>query len=67
MNWVIFIIGGFFLILPFKLLYRYIPEPHFPECIYSEQRPILPSEYDRMNPVTKSKALEKHRDYLKNL
>jgi hypothetical protein len=43
MNWVIFIIGGFFLIFPLKLLYRFIPEPQFPEWLYSEQKPILPS------------------------
>ena len=67
MNWVIFIIGGFFLIFPFKLIYRFIPEPQFPEWLYSEQKPILPSEYDRMNPVTKSQALDKHMNYLKEL
>lgn len=67
LNWAIFIIGGFFFIFPFRILYKCIPEPKFPEWNYNRLRPILPSEYDRMNPVTKSKALDEHRNYFKEL
>jgi hypothetical protein len=65
LNWVIFAIGGFFLFFPFRILYKCINEPLFPDLSYSKNRPILPSEYDRMNPSTRSQAIEEHRSYLR--
>lgn len=65
LNWVIFIIGGFFFFFPFKLLYKCIEEPIFPALKYSEMKPKLPSEYDIMNPITKSKAINDYQSYLK--
>lgn len=57
-NWIIVGVAGLFLILvPLKVFYCCLSMPKLPLWDFAEKKSILNSDYDRLNPATKSQAI----------
>lgn len=64
-NWIIVIIGvAFLIIVPMRIFYRCVTRPAFPLWDYYDKKAILNSDYDRLNPATKSQAIAEFEKYL---
>jgi len=55
--WFGFGLATLFLLFPFRLFYKCIDLPELPIWDYNEKYPLLPTDYDRLNPQTKNQAI----------
>lgn len=48
---------AFVFLVPLDIFYCCFKKPEFPQWDYYEKKPVIPADYDRSNPITKSKAI----------
>lgn len=48
----------FLLIVPLRVFYCCMEQPTLSQWDYYEKKPLLQTDYDRMNPITKEKAIK---------
>lgn len=67
LGWICLGIAGFLYVTPIKMIYLCFDEPVMPNWDFLQKKAIIPTDFDRLNPITKYQAIGEMEHYYADL